>query len=44
MCHPAVIERKIYKSLLEWKNRKHKCLVVAGQRQVGMTFSGPASF
>ncbi len=33
-----MIERKIYKSLLEWKNRKHKCLVVTGQRQVGKTF------
>lgn len=33
-----MIERKIYGSLLEWKNRKHKCLVVTGQRQVGKTF------
>ncbi len=33
-----MIERKIYQSLLEWKNRKHKCLVVTGQRQVGKTF------
>ncbi len=33
-----MIERKIYKSLLEWKGRKHKCLVVTGQRQVGKTF------
>ncbi len=33
-----MIERKIYRTLLEWKNRKHKCLVVTGQRQVGKTF------
>ena len=33
-----MIERKIYRTLLEWKNREHKCLVVTGQRQVGKTF------
>lgn len=33
-----MLERKIYKKLLEWKNRKHKCLVVTGQRQVGKTY------
>ncbi len=33
-----MIERKIYQTLLEWKNREHKCLVVTGQRQVGKTF------
>ncbi len=34
----CVLERKIYRDLLEWKNRKHKCLVVTGQRQVGKTY------
>ena len=33
-----MIERKIYRTLLEWKDREHKCLVVTGQRQVGKTF------
>ena len=33
-----MLERKMYGRLLEWKSRKHKCLVVRGQRQVGKTF------
>lgn len=33
-----MIERKIYQTLLEWKSREHKCLVVTGQRQVGKTY------
>lgn len=34
-----MLRRKIYKSLLEWKNQKEKmCLVVKGARQVGKTF------
>lgn len=34
-----MLERKIYKSLLEWKNQKEKmCLVVKGARQVGKTY------
>lgn len=33
-----MIERKIYQKMLDWKNRKHNCLVITGQRQVGKTF------
>lgn len=33
-----MLERKIYRRLLEWKSREHKCLVLRGQRQVGKTF------
>ena len=34
-----MLKRKIYQSLLEWKNQKHKmCLVVKGARQGGKTF------
>lgn len=34
-----MLRRKIYQSLLEWKNQKEKmCLVVKGARQVGKTF------
>ena len=34
-----MLERKIIKDLLEWKNQKRKmCLVVKGARQVGKTF------
>lgn len=34
-----MLERKIYKSLLEWKNNPDKmCLVVKGARQVGKTY------
>lgn len=34
-----MLERKIYKSLIEWKNSPDKmCLVVKGARQVGKTF------
>lgn len=33
-----MIERKVYQKLLDWKNRKHNCLVVTGQRQIGKTF------
>lgn len=32
------MRRKIYGQLLEWKARKHKCLVIKGQRQVGKTY------
>lgn len=32
------MKRKIYARLAEWKSRKHKPLVVSGQRQVGKTF------
>ncbi|MBE6527895.1 MAG: hypothetical protein E7Z64_01815 [Thermoplasmata archaeon] len=33
-----MLQRKVLKSLIEWKKRNHKCLVVKGQRQVGKTF------
>lgn len=33
-----MLERKIYRELMEWKGREHRCLVVIGQRQVGKTF------
>lgn len=33
-----MLRRKAYDRLLEWKNRKHKCLIVSGQRQVGKTY------
>ncbi len=33
-----MLKRKVYDELLEWKNRKHKCLVISGQRQVGKTY------
>lgn len=34
-----MLKRKIYQSLLKWKNQKEKmCLVVKGARQVGKTF------
>lgn len=34
-----MLKRKVYQSLLEWKNKKEKmCLVVKGARQVGKTF------
>ncbi len=34
-----MLQRKIYQSLLEWKNQKERmCLVVKGARQVGKTF------
>lgn len=34
-----MLKRKIYQSLLEWKNQKEKmCLVIKGARQVGKTF------
>lgn len=33
------MERKIYKTLLNWKNTKHnECLIVKGARQVGKTY------
>lgn len=32
-----MLKRKIYDSLLEWKGREHKCLIIEGQRQVGKT-------
>ena len=35
-----MLQRKIDKSLLEWKNQpKKKCLVVDGARQVGKIFA-----
>ena len=34
-----MLRRKITDTLVEWKNRPHKCLLVKGQRQVGKTFS-----
>ena len=35
-----MLQRKIDKTLLEWKNQsKKKCLVVDGARQVGKTFA-----
>ena len=34
-----MLRRKISDTLLEWKNRPHKCLLLKGQRQVGKTFS-----
>ena len=33
-----MLRRKIYDQLLDWKARKHKCLMIKGQRQVGKTF------
>ena len=33
-----MLQRKVLKKLIEWKNRSHKCLVVKSQRQVGKTF------
>lgn len=32
------MQRKAYQSLAEWRGRKHKCLLVKGQRQVGKTY------
>ncbi|MCQ2085342.1 MAG: AAA family ATPase [archaeon] len=33
-----MLKRKMYDTLLEWKARKHKCLLLTGQRQVGKTY------
>ena len=33
-----MLQRKVYQKLLDWKGRKHKPLVISGQRQVGKTF------
>ncbi len=33
-----MLKRKMYDDLVAWKNRKHKPLLVKGQRQVGKTF------
>ena len=33
-----MLKRKIYDTLMEWKGRKHKSLVISGQRQIGKTF------
>ncbi len=33
-----MLKRKMYDHLLEWKGRRHKCLTVKGQRQVGKTY------
>lgn len=32
-----MLKRKVYDTLLEWKNRKHKCLFIKGQHRVGKT-------
>lgn len=32
-----MLKRKIYSKLIEWKNRKHKCLVLSGHRRIGKT-------
>ena len=32
-----MFERKVLSKLIAWKNRKHACLVLKGQRQVGKT-------
>lgn len=34
-----MLRRKITDTLIEWKGRPHKCLLLKGQRQVGKTFS-----
>ena len=34
----VILKRKIYSQLLDWKNRKHKSLLIKGQRQVGKTY------
>lgn len=34
----VVLRRKIYDQLLEWKGRRHKSLLIKGQRQVGKTY------
>lgn len=33
-----MLQRKIYDDLLEWKSRKHKCIILKGQRQIGKTY------
>jgi len=33
-----MLKRKIYDDLIEWKGRRHKTLVISGQRQVGKTY------
>ncbi len=33
-----MLERKMYSTLVEWKNHHDKCLVVKGQRQVGKSY------
>jgi len=33
-----MLRRKIYDVLAEWKGRRHKALVISGQRQVGKTY------
>lgn len=33
-----MLKRKIYDTLVEWKNRKHKCLLLKGQRQIGKSY------
>ncbi len=33
-----MLKRKVYDKLVEWKKRKHKCLLIKGQRQTGKTF------
>ncbi len=34
-----MLRRKIYSRLQEWKGRKHKSLLISGQRQVGKTYA-----
>lgn len=34
-----MLKRTIEKNLLEWKNRPHHPLVIAGMRQTGKTYS-----
>ena len=33
-----MLKRKIYRRLLEWKERDHKSLLITGQRQIGKTY------
>ena len=33
-----MLRRKVMDTLVEWKNRPHKCMLIKGQRQVGKTF------
>ncbi len=33
-----MLRRKVYDDLVRWKNRKHNCLLIKGQRQIGKTF------
>ena len=33
-----MLRRKVMDTLVEWKNRPHKCMLIKGQHQVGKTF------